>query len=55
LTDNRIDTIRFSTDLQHIVTFRKLSINTAFTIAPYVIFVVELSDHSGKGWSAGKT
>jgi len=40
--------IRFSTDFNHIKTFSKLSINTDFTIAPNVIFLVVVSDYSGK-------
>jgi hypothetical protein len=40
LSDSHIDMIRFSTDFNHTATFSKLSVNTAFTTARVVVFLV---------------
>jgi hypothetical protein len=55
LSDSHIDMIRFPADFNHTAIFSKLSVNTAFTTARHVIFLVEVSDQLGKCWSTFKT
>jgi hypothetical protein len=55
LSDSHIDMIRLPTVFNHKATFSKLSVNTAFTAARHIIFLIEVSDQLGKGWSRFKT
>jgi hypothetical protein len=52
LLDSHIDMIRFSTNFDHTATFSKLSVDTAFTVARHVIFLVELSGQETVGLEA---
>ena len=55
LSDSHIDMIRISNDFNPMVTFSKLSVNTAITIARHFMLLVDVSDQLVKVWSRSKT